>query len=390
MKSVLKVALAAGCLAMAAVSHAAEPFKIGLIVPLSGPFAPFGKQIETGVRLYMHQHGDTVAGRKVELIVKDDGGIQPELTNRLAQELVVKEGVDALAGFGLTPLAFATAPIATKAKIPMIVMSASTSSVVDKSPFIVRTSMTEAQVTAPIADWAAKDPKANLKTVVTLVSDYGPGLDSEKIFVKRYTEGGGKVLDTMRVPLVNPDFSPFLQRVMDLKPDGLFVFVPPGPGVTLIKQFKERGLKDAGIQLMSTGGLLDDDLLPNIGDDALGTITSGHYSAAHDSPENKAYVEQYRAFVKNSMRPNFMSIGGYDGIHVIYAALEKAGPDATGEQLVEAMKGMEWVSPRGPVRIDPESRDIVQNVYLRRTEKVGDELYNVEFETVEEVEDPGV
>src|SRR5690606_23896678 len=258
MKAFLKTALAAGCLAVAAAGHAAEPFKVGLILPMSGPFASFGKQIEAGAKLYMKEHGDMVAGRKVELIVKDDGGVQPELTKRLAQELVVKEGVEALAGFGLTPLAFATAPIATQAKVPMVVMSASTSSIVGKSPYIVRTSMTEAQVTAPIADWAAKDPKANIKTVVTLVSDYGPGLDSEKVFVKRYTEGGGKVLDSIRVPLVGPDFSPFIQRVKDLQPDGLFVFLPPGPGVTLMKQFVERGLRDEGIQLMSTGGLLDD------------------------------------------------------------------------------------------------------------------------------------
>ena len=388
MKTILRTLAVLGCMAMAAAAHAAEPFKIGLIIPLTGPFASFGKQMEAGARLYMKQHGNTVGGREIQLIVKDDGGVQPELTKRLAQELVVKEGVSALAGFGLTPLAFATAPIATQAKVPMVVMSASTSSVVEKSPYIVRTSMTEAQVTLPIADWAAKDPKADIKTVVTLVSDYGPGLDSEKVFVKRYTEGGGKVLESIRVPLVGPDFSPFMQRVKDLKPDGLFVFLPPGPGVTLMKQFVERGLRDAGIQLMSTGGLLDDYFMPTIGDEALGTVTSGHYSAAHDSPENKAYVKDFKAFVNNTMRPNFMSVGAYDGIHVIYAALEKAGPDATGEQLVEAMKGMEWMSPRGPVSIDPETRDIVQDVYLRRTEKVDGELYNIEFDTIEKVKDP--
>jgi len=390
MKTMFRTALALACLAVAAAAHAAEPFKVGLIIPLTGPFASFGKQIEAGARLYMKQHGDAVAGREIQLLVKDDGGVQPELTKRLAQELIVKEGVDALAGFGLTPLAFATAPVATQAKIPMVVMSASTSSIVGKSPYIVRTSMTEAQVTAPIADWAAKDPKAHIKTVVTLVSDYGPGLDSEKVFVKRYTAAGGKVLDSIRVPLVGPDFSPFMQRVKDLHPDGLFVFLPPGPGVTLMKQFVERGLRDAGIQLMSTGGLLDDYFMPTIGDEALGTVTSGHYSAAHDSPENKAYVQAFQSFVNGSMRPNFMSVGGYDGMHVIYAALRKAGPDATGKQLVEAMKGLEWTSPRGPVSIDPETRDIVQNVYLRRTEKVHGELYNIEFDKVEKVKDPGV
>lgn len=390
MKFVRKFAIAAACLAVAASAQAAEPFKIGLILPMSGPFASFGKQIETGARLYIDQKGDTVAGRKIELIVKDDGGVQPEQTKRIAQELIVQEGVEALAGFGLTPLAFAVAPLATQAKIPMVVMSASTSSVVEKSPFIVRTSMTEAQVTEPIAEWAGNSEKGGLKTVVTLVSDYGPGLDAEKVFVKGYTEAGGKVLDTIRVPLVNPDFAPFIQRVKDLQPDGLFVFLPPGPGLALMKQFVERGLRDSGIQLMSTGGLLDDYFMPSMGDEALGTVTSGHYSAAHDSPENKAYLEAFRQFVNDSMRPNFMSVGGYDGLHLIYAALEKAGPDANGEQLVEAMKGMHWISPRGPMTIDPETRDVVQNVYLRRTQKVGDDLYNIEFDTVEMVKDPGV
>lgn len=390
MKFVRKFAIAAACLAVAASAQAAEPFKIGLILPMSGPFASFGKQIETGARLYIDQKGDTVAGRKIELIVKDDGGVQPEQTKRIAQELIVQEGVEALAGFGLTPLAFAVAPLATQAKIPMVVMSASTSSVVEKSPFIVRTSMTEAQVTEPIAEWAGNSEKGGLKTVVTLVSDYGPGLDAEKVFVKGYTEAGGKVLDTIRVPLVNPDFAPFIQRVKDLQPDGLFVFLPPGPGLALMKQFVERGLRDSGIQLMSTGGLLDDYFMPSMGEEALGTVTSGHYSAAHDSPENKAYLEAFRQFVNDSMRPNFMSVGGYDGLHLIYAALEKAGPDANGEQLVEAMKGMHWISPRGPMTIDPETRDVVQNVYLRRTQKVGDDLYNIEFDTVEMVKDPGV
>lgn len=249
--------------------------------------------------------------------------------------------------------------------------------------------MTEAQVTTPMAEWAAKDPDGKMRTMVTLVSDFGPGLDSEKAFVDRYTAAGGKVLETIRIPKDNPDFSPFMQRVKDLNPEGLFVFLPTNQGITLMKQFRERGLKEAGIQLTSTGGLLDDDLLPSMGDEALGVITSSHYSAAHDSPENKAYVEGFRQLTNNSMRPDLMSVGGYDGMHLIYSALKQAGSMASGDELLEAMKGMSWISPRGPITIDPETRDVVHNVYLRRAEKVGDEIYNIEFAKIDNVRDPG-
>lgn len=394
MKHIIKTVLASACLATAATSlvaapaAAAEPFKIGLILPMTGPFASTGKQIDTAVKLYMQQHGDVVDGRKIEVILRDDGGLAPETTKRIAQEMVVQDKVNVLAGFGLTPLAFAAAPVATQAKVPMVVMAAATSSIVQKSPYIVRTSQTLPQVTAPLGDWAAKNPK--IKTAITLITDYGPGHDAEKVFIKRFTEGGGKILESIRVPLQNPDFGPFLQRVRDAKPNAVFVFVPSGPGSALMKQFKEKGLADAGIQLIGTGDVLDDDLLPSMGNEALGVVTSQHYSAAHNSPENKAYVAAFEKLTNNKMRPNFMSVGGYDGMHLIYAALKKAGPTATGDQLLAAMKGMSWVSPRGPISIDPETRDIVQNIYIRKAEKVGDQIYNVEFLTIPNVKDPGV
>ena len=394
MKHIIKTVLASACLATAATSlvaapaAAAEPFKIGLILPMTGPFASTGKQIDTAVKLYMQQHGDVVDGRKIEVILRDDGGLAPETTKRIAQEMVVQDKVNVLAGFGLTPLAFAAAPVATQAKVPMVVMAAATSSIVQKSPYIVRTSQTLPQVTAPLGDWAAKNPK--IKTAITLITDYGPGHDAEKVFIKRFTEGGGKILESIRVPLQNPDFGPFLQRVRDAKPNAVFVFVPSGPGSALMKQFKEKGLADAGIQLTGTGDVLDDDLLPSMGDEALGVVTSQHYSAAHNSPENKAYVAAFEKLTNNKMRPNFMSVGGYDGMHLIYAALKKAGPTATGDQLLAAMKGMSWVSPRGPVSIDPETRDIVQNIYIRKAEKVNGQIYNVEFQTIPNVKDPGV
>jgi branched-chain amino acid transport system substrate-binding protein len=300
--------------------------------------------------------------------------------------LVAKDKVTFLAGFGLTPLALATAPIATEAKVPMIVMAAATSIIPQKSPYIVRSGFTVPQITAPIADWAAKN---RIKRVVTLVTDYGPGIDAEKTFVKRFTEAGGTIVDSLRVPLRNPDYAPFLQRAKDAKPDALFVFVPSGEGTAVLKQFAERGLREAGIQLICTGDVLDDDLLEGMGQPALGVISTHHYSAAHPSAENKAYVDAYMKANKG-MRPNFHSVGGYDGMHLIYEALQKTGGSDDGDKLVAAMKGLSWMSPRGPMSIDPATRDVIQTVYIRKVEMVDGKPWNVEFDKIENVKDPGV
>ncbi len=379
-------AAAATATVLPRTARAADALKIGLIIPLTGPFASTGRQLEAACRLYMARNGDTVAGRKVELMVKDDTGLAPETTKRIAQELAVKDHVQVLAGFGLTPLAFAAAPIATEAKLPMIVMAAATSVIPQRSPFIVRAGFTLPQVTAPMADWAAKN---KLKRVITLVTDYGPGLDAEKTFIKRFTDGGGQVVESVRTPLRNPDYAPFLQRVKDQKPDALFAFVPSGEGTAVLKQVGERGLREGGVQLICTGDVLDDDILNNMGKPALGVISSHHYSAAHDSPENKAYVD---AFMKanGGMRPNFHSVGGYDGMHLIYEAVKKTGGTGSGEALVEAMKGMKWTSPRGPMSIDPATRDVVQNVYIRKVEDRSGTLWNVEFDRIENVKDPAI
>ena len=384
-RALQSAALAAALCLLPAAAIAADPFKIGLILPLTGPFASTGKQIEAAARLYMAKNGDTVAGRKIELIVKDDTGLAPETTKRIAQELVVQDKVNVLAGFGLTPLALAAAPVATEAKVPMVVMAAATGMIPTKSPFIVRTGFTLPQVTSPIAEWALKN---KIKRVVTMVTDYGPGLDAEKTFQTVFKAGGGEIVESIRTPLRNPDYAPFLQRAKDAKPDALFVFVPSGEGLAVMKQFEDRGLKQSGIKLIGTGDVTDDDLLVSMGAPAVGIITSFHYSAAHDSPENKAYVD---AFMKanNGMRPNFHSVGGYDGMHLIYEALKKAGPDATGEQLVEAMKGMKWTSPRGAMSIDPATRQTIQTVYLREVKMVNGQPWNVEFDKVENVKDPG-
>ncbi|MFL5189323.1 MAG: ABC transporter substrate-binding protein [Microvirga sp.] len=372
---------AAAMLALSGAASAQETVKIGLILPMTGPFASTGRQIEAAAKLYMQQKGDTVAGKKVQLILKDDTGTA-DVTKRLAQELIVQEKVSVLAGFGLTPLALATAPLATQAKVPEVVMAAATSIIPEQSPYIVRSSFTAAQVTVPLAEWAAKE---GLKRVVTIVSDYGPGIDVEKAFTETFTKAGGQV-ENLRVPLANPDFSPFLQKVADAKPDALLAFVPSGVGAQFMKQFVERGLDKSGIRFLAEGSVTDDDLLNNIGDVALGAVTSHHYSAAHDSPENKAFVEAFKK-ANNGMRPNFMAVGGYDGMHLIYEGLKKTN-GAGGQALIDAMKGMSWTSPRGPVSIDPQTRDIIQNIYVRKVERKDGELYNVEFATIPNVKDP--
>jgi branched-chain amino acid transport system substrate-binding protein len=384
-RTIIRGAVAAALLGVGALAMAQDNvFKIGLILPMTGQQANVGREIEAAVRLYMAQNGDTVAGKKIQVILKDDT-TQPDVTRRLAQELVVNEKVNVLAGFGITPSALAAAPIATQSKTPEVVMSAATSSITQASPYIVRTSFTLPQVSVSLADWA---PKNGIKKVVTLVSDYGPGLDAEKFFKERLQFNGGQVTESLRVPLRNPDFAPFLQKVRDLKPDALFVFGPAGAGAAVMKQFLERGLDKAGIKLIATGDVTDDEQLNAMGDGALGVVTSHHYSAAHPSAANKKFVEAFKKANKG-LRPNFMAVGGYDGMRVIYEALKKTQGKGGGDALVGAMKGQIFESPRGPVYIDAQTRDIVQNVYLRKVEKKDGELYNVEFAVIKDVKDPG-
>jgi branched-chain amino acid transport system substrate-binding protein len=373
---------ALAALAMSPTARAQDTVKIGLILPMTGPFASTGRQIDAAVKLYMEQNGSTVAGKKVEVILKDDTG-NADVTKRLAQELVVNDKASVLMGFGLTPLALATAPIATQAKVPQIVTAAATSTITEASPFIARTSFALPQAAVPMAAWAAK---SGIKSVVTVVSDYGPGLDAEKAFSEHFTKDGGKV-ENLRVPLRSPDFAPFLQKAADAKPDAIFVFVPSGVGSQFMKQFRERGLDKSGVKLIGTGDVTDDDILNSMGDVALGAITSHHYSAAHDSPENKAFVAAFKK-ANSGLRPNFMGVAGYDGMHLVYQALKKTNGATDGEGLIAAMKGLSWTSPRGPVSIDPETRDMIQNIYIRELKSVDGELYNVEFDTVPNVKDP--
>jgi branched-chain amino acid transport system substrate-binding protein len=370
----------AGAVGLAS-AQAQETVKIGLILPMTGGQASTGKQIDNAVKLYMQQKGDTVAGKKIEIILKDDAAV-PDNTKRLAQELIVNDKVNFIAGFGVTPAALAAAPLATQAKVPEIVMAAGTSIITERSPYIVRTSFTLAQSSTIIGDWAAKN---GIKKVATLTSDYAPGNDALNFFKQNFTAGGGEIVEEVKVPLANPDFAPFLQRMKDSKPDAMFVFVPAGQGGNFMKQYAERGL--TGIKVIGPGDVMDDDLLNGMGDAALGAVTAHLYSAAHPSAMNKDFVAAYKkAF---SSRPGFMAVSGYDGIHLIYEALKKTGGKTDGDALIEAMKGMKWESPRGPISIDPETRDIVQNIYIRKVEKVDGELYSVEFATFEAVKDPG-
>ncbi len=373
--------LSLGVLAVGAV-RAEDSVKIGVILPMTGPSASTGRQIDAAIKLWMAQSGGKAGGKKVEVIIKDDAGVA-DTTRRLAQELVVNDKVVALAGFGLTPLALATAPIATQSKTPMVVMAAATSMITEASPYIVRTSFTLPQVSIGIAEWAAKN---KIKKVVTLVADYGPGNDAEKFFSSQFQLNGGVITDKLRTPLRGADFAPVLQKVRDLSPDALFVFLPSGQGAQFMKQFGERGLDKAGIKLIATGDVTDDDQLNDMGDVALGVVNSHHYSAAHNSAANKKYVADFQA--ANKFRPNFMSVGGYDGMRVIFKALDTT-KGVGGDALLAAMKGQIFESPRGPVLIDAQTRDVVQDVYIRKVERVNGQLFNVEFDTIKSVKDPG-
>jgi branched-chain amino acid transport system substrate-binding protein len=363
-----------------------DTIKVGVIASFSGPFASSGSEIEGGMRAYLKLHGDAVAGKKIEILLKDTTGPSPEIAKRLAQELVIRDKVDFLAGFGLTPEALAVAPLATEAKKPMIIMNAATSIIPTKSPYIVRVSFTTTQVTAPIATWAAHH---DIKRVYTLVSDYAPGNDAETQFKKTFVAAGGAIVDSVRVPLSNPDFGPYIQRVKDARPEAVFVFLPAGEqGIAFVKGFQERGLAQLGIKLIATGDVTEDYQLQAMGDAALGVVTTHHYSAAHESKENKAFIAAFREVKGEAMRPNFMAVGGFDGMAAIFEVARQLDGKIDGDKAIAILKGMKLQSPRGPIWIDEETRDIVQTVYVRRVQSVEGKLYNVEFDEFPNFKDP--
>jgi branched-chain amino acid transport system substrate-binding protein len=369
-------------------STSAQTVKVGIINTYSGPLESQGDQMERGIVLYMKQHAhDLPAGVKIELIRRDDTGPNPEVAKRLAQDLITRDHVQLLAGVVWTPNALAIAPLVTEAKVPLIIMNAATASITTKSPYIVRVSLSLWQSSYPLGSWAVKD---GIKRVFTIVSDYGPGIDSEQAFSKGFTDAGGQIVGSVRTPVANPDFVPFMQRAKDAAPDAVFAFVPGGKESTaLMKTFSELGMRQAGVKMLGPGSLTTDEELQNMGDAALGVVTMNHYSAAATRPANQAFVKAYKAEFGAKEEPGYTVVDAYDGMaaifHVVAIQNGKIDPDQT-MALLKGWKDDE--SPRGPFMIDPATRDVVQNEYIRRVEKVNGELENVEFETIPMVKDP--
>lgn len=361
------------------------PIKIGLILPYSGQFADAAAQMDNAIKLFVKQNGDTVAGRKIEFIRKDVGGIAPDVAKRLAQELVVRDGVDILAGFALTPNAIAAGDVSTQAKKFMVVMNAATSIITTKSPYMARTSLTTPQVNEALGTWAAT--KGGVKKVYTMASDYGPGLDAEAGFSRAFKEAGGEIIGSVKMAVANPDFAAYVQRAKDLNPEGIYVFVPGGAQPPALgKAFAERGIDPKKIKVFGQGEITDDGALKSMGDAGIGIITGFHYDPTHKSAKNEAFVKAFNEDYKRN--PDFFSIGAWDGMQLIYDVLKKTNGNTDGQAMIDAAKGMKWESPRGPISIDPETRDIVQDVYIRRVEKVDGKVVNVEFDKVENVKDP--
>jgi branched-chain amino acid transport system substrate-binding protein len=377
--------LAATLLGAALPAHAQGTVRIGLVLTLSGQFADAGNQLDNGIKTYMKQHGDTVAGKKIEIIRKDTGGPAPDVAKRLSQELVVRDKVDILAGYVLTPNAMASADVSAEAKKFMVVMNAATSIVITKSPYMIRTSVTLPQVMETFGTWAAT--KGGIKQSYTMVTDYGPGHDSENAFQSAFKAAGGNVVGSVRFPVANPDFSAFVQRAKDIGPESIFIFIPGGAQpAALGKAFAERGIDKKKTKVLGSGETTAEAALKAMGDNALDMITAWHYDYKLDNPLNQAFVKEFNAM--HGRNPDFFSIGGYDGMHAIYETLKKTKGNTDGEAMIAAAKGLAWDSPRGPMSIDPETRDVVQTVYIRRVQKVGNELVNVPFDRIANVKDP--
>lgn len=384
-----KIAITALAAVLVGGAAYADTIKVGVVGPFSGPFALQGKNFKAGIDAYMALNGSTVGDDTIEVIYRDVPTPDPAQSKALSQELVVKEGVQYLAGFYFTPDAMAATPLLEQANVPMVIMNAATSAIVTKSPYVVRTSFTTWQTSTPIAKVAFD---AGVKKVISVVSDYGPGIDAENAFKTGFTAAGGEVVESIRLPLSTNDFSPIMQRIKDSGAEGVFAFLPSGPTTLgFVKSFNENGLKDAGIKFFAPGDLTQESDLPALGEAALGLQTTFHYAVSHDSAENRTFTEAARKAIGNPAELSFPSVGAYDGMHVIYKMIEATGGEQDAAKAVEAVKGLAWESPRGPVTIDAESRHITQNIYLREVAKSDDgTFYNKEIETFEKQGDPGL
>jgi branched-chain amino acid transport system substrate-binding protein len=384
-KLMLGLAGAAALLASGPATYAEDTVKVGLIMPYSGQFADTATQMDNAIKLYVKQHGDTVAGKKIEFIRKDTGGIAPDVAKRLAQELLTRDKVDIFGGLILTPNALAVGDVSAQAKIFSVIMNAATSIITTKSPYMARTSVTTPMLNQTLGTWAVK--KAGLKKIYTMVSDYGPGHDAEGAFHLGVKEAGGEIVGSVRFPVANPDFSAFVQRAKDANPDAIYIWIPGGTQPAAVgKALAERGIDPSKVRILGQDALADESALKSMGDLSLGMTTVANYDYNHPSAKNKEFVKAYNdAYGRN---PDFFSAGGYDGVHLIYETLKKTGGKADGESLIAAAKGMKWESPRGPMMIDPETRDVVETIYIRRVEKVDGKLVNVDIDKVENVKDP--
>ena len=381
----LRIAFAVAAALASFTAPAEQTIKIGMINVLSGQFADAGAQLDNGVKTYMKMHGDTVAGKKIEIIRRDAGGIAPDVAKRHAQELVVRDQVDLLAGFLLTPNALAAADVSAEAKKFMVVMNAATSIIITKSPYMIRTSVTLPQIMETFGTWAAT--KGGIKQNYTMVTDYGPGHDSEAAFKTGFEGAGGKVIGSVRFPPQNPDFAAFVQRAKDLAPESIYIFIPGGAQpAALGKAFAERGIDKKKTKILGSGETTAEAALKSMGDAGLDIITAWHYDYKLDNKLNREFVKVFNEM--HGRNPDFFSIGGYDGMHAIYETLKKTKGNTDGEAMIAAAKGLKWESPRGPMSIDPETRDVVQDVYIRRVQKVGNEYVNVPFDKIATVRDP--
>ena len=376
------VVLAALTLAMRPGTAAEPTLKVGLVLPMSGSLAGVGRQIDNAVRLYLEQNGDTIEGTRIKVLLRDDEG-NPDRTRDAVRSLIEESKVDVLAGFGTSPAAAVAAPFATNAKIPQVVMGAQTSLITTRSPFIVRSGATLAQSAATLGRWAAQQ---NIRNVAALISDYAPGNDALKEFSKAFASDERTVSDEYRIPLDEPDPGPSLAQIKQARPDALFVFVAPSQARQVLDAIAAQGLSQEGIKLIATGDLTDDSFLASLGPSALGIVTAHFYSAAHPSRQNRLFVDAYRASYDET--PGAMAVSGYDGARLICEALRAAQGETNGETLLKAMKEAAWKSPRGPFAIDRLSREVVQNIYIRKVEDVGGAKQNVEFMTFEAVKDP--